>query len=119
MTKTTNRDYFTIIAKAPELSQEVRDWAISQIEKMDARNAARTSKPSKTALANAPLKAVILDYLKSNEGPFTESELGKVIDASHNKAGSLARQLVAEGLVSQVEVKIPKVGTRKAYTIAK
>ena len=115
---TNNREVLNAISNGT-MDEEIKDWAKSQLEKMDARNAKRTSKPSKTAVANAPLKEAIYNYLVENDGKFTEAELGAVIDTTHNKAGSLVRQLVAEGKVSVEEVKIPKVGKRKAYFIAR
>lgn len=115
---TNTREVLTAIVNGT-LDADIQEWAKGQIEKMDARNAKRTSKPSKVALANAPLKEVIYNYLMENDGKFTEAELGAVIESTHNKAGSLVRQLVAEGKVSVEDVKIPKVGKRKAYFIAK
>lgn len=115
---TNNREVLTAIANGT-VDTEIQEWAKGQIEKMDARNAKRTSQPSKTAVANAPLKEAIYNYLVENDGKFTEAELGAVVETTHNKAGSLVRQLVAEGKVSVEEVKIPKVGKRKAYFIAK
>lgn len=114
----TTRNYFEAIAEG-HMNDEIKAWAAGQIEKLDARNAKRAATPSKTAIANAPLKEAIFNYLSENEGKFTEAELGAVIESTHNKAGSLVRQLVAEGKVSVEEVKIPKVGKRKAYFIAR
>ena len=110
----TTRNYFEAIAEG-RMNDEIKAWAAGQIEKLDARNAKR----AKTAIANAPLKEAIFKYLSENDGKFTEAELGAVIESTHNKAGSLVRQLVAEGKVSVEEVKIPKVGKRKAYFIAR
>ena len=115
---TNNREVLNAIVNGT-MDADIQEWAKGQIEKMDARNAKRTSKPSKVAVANAPLKDAIYNYLMENDGKFTESELGAVIKSTHNKAGSLVRQLVAEGKVSVEEVKIPKVGKRKAYFVAK
>ena len=115
---TNNREVLNAISTGI-VDDDIKAWAKAQIEKMDARNAKRTSTPSKTAIANAPLKEAIFKYLSENDGKFTEAELGVVIDASHNKAGSLARQLVAEGKVSVEEVKIPKIGKRKAYFVSR
>ena len=114
----TTRNYFEAIAEG-RMNDEIKAWAAGQIEKLDARNAKRAATPSKTAIANAPLKEAIFKYLSENDGKFTEAELGAVIESTHNKAGSLVRQLVAEGKVSVEEVKIPKVGKRKAYFIAR
>lgn len=115
---TNNREVLNAISTGI-VDDDIKAWAKAQIEKMDARNAKRTSKPSKVAVANAPLKEAIYNYLVENDGKFTEAELGAVIESTHNKAGSLVRQLVAEGKVSVEEVKIPKVGKRKAYFVAK
>lgn len=118
MEKMTTRNYLEAIA-AGRTDDSIKEWAAAQIEKLDARNAARKEKPSKTAEANAPLKEAIFNYLSENEGKFTEAELGAVIGHSHNKAGSLVRQLVAEGRATVEEVKIPKVGKRKAYSVSR
>lgn len=115
---TNNREVLNAIVNGT-MNEEIQTWAKSQIDKMDARNAKRTSKPTKKAEVNAPLKDMLLAYLTENDGKFTESDLGKVIESTHNKAGSLVRQLVAEGKVQVEEVKIPKVGKRKAYFVAK
>ncbi len=117
-TTMTARQHYEAIANG-SISEATIEWAKAQIEKLDARNAKRASTPSKTAIANAPLKEAIYNYLVENDGKFTEAELGAVIEATHNKAGSLVRQLVAEGKVNVEEVKIPKVGKRKAYFISK
>lgn len=112
----TNREFFTAISEG-KLNDELMEFAKASIEKLDSRNAARNAKPSKTQLENAPIKEALLTYLTENSGAYTEGQLGEALDITHNKAGSLARQLVAEGKVKQSEVKIPKVGTRKVYSI--
>lgn len=116
--KMTTRDHLNAIING-NISTETVEWAKAQIVSLDKRNAKRAEKPSKTAVANAPLKEAIYNYLVENDGKFTEAELGSVIESTHNKAGSLVRQLVAEGKVSVEEIKIPKVGKRKAYFVAK
>lgn len=114
----TNRDHLNAIVNGI-ITADTQEWAKAQLQKMDSRNAKRAATPSKTALANAPLKEAILAYLTDNDGKFTEVELGTAVDTTHNKAGSLVRQLVAEGKVNVEEVKIPKVGKRKAYFVAR
>ena len=114
----TNREFYTAISEG-KLTDEIKEFAISAIEKMDARNEVRSSKPSKTQLENAPIKEALLKYLTENDGQFTEGDLGTALEITHNKAGALARQLVAEGKVTSAEVKLPKVGKRKVYSIVK
>ena len=113
----TNREFYTAISEG-KLTDEVKEFALNAIEKMDARNANRSNKPSKTQLENAPIKQALLDYLTANKGQFTEADLGSALGVTHNKAGALARQLVAEGKVTSAEAKFPKVGKRKVYSIA-
>ena len=123
----TNREFYhNVIAYACNGEDEINGVKASdliavaqeQIEKLDARNATRNSKPSKTQLENAPIKEALLNYLTTNGGQYTEAELGAALDITHNKAGALARQLVAEGKATSAEVKFPKVGKRKVYFIS-
>lgn len=114
----TNREFFSAIALGT-INEELIAHAEKAIQQMDATNAKRKEKPSKTQEANAPIKEALLTLLTNNPSSrYTEGELGTMLEISHNKAGSLARQLVAEGKVTSAEVKIAKVGKRKVYSIA-
>jgi hypothetical protein len=112
----TNREFYLAISTA-DVTDEIKQFALSAIEKLDARNASRSEKPSKTQLENAPIKEAIVKHLTECGSALTEADLGVAIGVSHNKAGSLARQLVAEGKLSVGEVKLPKVGKRKVYSV--
>ena len=112
----TNREFYTAITNG-NINDEVLAFAQTAIEKLDTKNANRASKPTKTQIANAPIKEALLNYLMENKGQYTEADLGMALDVTHNKAGALARQLVAEGKVASAEVKFPKVGKRKVYSI--
>lgn len=112
----TNREFYTAISEG-KLTDEIKEFAIAAIKKLDDRNATRSNKPTKAQLENAPIKEALLKYLTENEGKHTEGDLGTALGVTHNKAGALARQLVAEGKIASAEVKLPKVGKRKAYFI--
>lgn len=114
----TNREFFVSIS-AGKLTDECIAHATEALSKMDATNAKRKDKPSKVQEANAPIKQALIELLTANPTTkYTENELGVALDITHNKAGSLARQLVAEGKAVSAEVKIAKVGKRKVYSIA-
>lgn len=113
----TNREFFNAIIEG-KLTDEVKEFAEAARKKLDDRNANRSAKPSKTQLENAPIKQALLDYLTNNPGKYTEGDLGTALNITHNKAGALARQLVAEGKVVSAEIKIAKVGKRKVYSLA-
>ena len=125
----TNREFYTkvmeVMSKCADFEKlatdpirdEIFAHAEAEIKKLDNRNANRSAKPTKTQQENAPIKQALLDYLTANDGQHTEGDLGTALGITHNKAGALARQLVAEGKVTSAEVKLPKVGKRKVYSI--
>lgn len=113
----TNREFYVAIA-AGEMNDELKEFATTAIEKLDARNAARSSKPSKTAIANEPIKQAIIEFLQGKEpttAPDIAAGMGEGI--THNKVSALARQLVNAGILTVEEVKVPKKGKMKAYSV--
>ena len=115
----TNREFFVSISEG-KLTEDCVAHATEALAKMDAANAKRKDKPSGKQTENAPIKAALLTLLTENPNTqYTENELGTALEVTHNKAGSLARQLVAEGKAVSAEVKFPKVGKRKVYSLAK
>ncbi len=121
-TKMTSRDFFTAIASNEAVATDLRDYATEQIAKLDAKNAKRSSKPSKTQVANEPIKEAIVAYLTEKGTAETAPDIAVALSTeeaplTHNKIGSLCRQLVAEGVLSQGETKIPKRGTLKTYAV--
>lgn len=111
----TNREFFNAIIKA-NVNDELTKHATAELAKLDARNAKRSSKPSKTQLANEPIKARLLEILAVK--PMTASEIHEVdVDLSTQKISSLCRQLVEAGKLAVEEVKIPKKGKQKQYSL--
>ena len=111
----TNREFFNAVIKA-NVNDELTTHATVELEKLDKRNAQRSSKPSKTQLENEPIKARLLEILAVK--PMTASEIHEV-DAglSTQKISSLCRQLVEAGKLAVEDVKIPKKGKQKQYHI--
>lgn len=118
----TNREFFTAIANSANLSDELTTYANEQIVKLDMRNAARkakqSSKPSKTAIANEPIKATIMDFLNTLTEPMIAADIAENVDITTAKASAMLRQLVNDGKVVKSEVKIPKKGKTAAYAVA-
>lgn len=113
----TYREFYNAIANSTNASAELVEFATSAIEKLDAKNAKRASKPSKTAIANEPIKAQIVEFL-TGKAPMPASEIGVGCEISTNKASALCRQLVESGLLTRDTVKVPKKGEVKVYSIA-
>ena len=120
----TNREFLTAIANS-SLSDDLTTYAAEQIVKLDMRNAARKekqsskpSKPSKTAIENEPIKASIMEFLSVQSEPMIAADIAENLKITTAKASSLLTQLVKSGKVVKSEVKIPKKGKVKGYSIS-
>ena len=107
----TNREFFENVITMVE-DAEMQEKAKALIEALDRRNAKRAERPSKTALANEPIKAEIAKIL-TNE-PMLASEIAQKIEISTQKASALLRQMD----VNVTDVKVKGKGTQKGYFIA-
>ena len=112
----TTREFLNAVIEA-NISDELNDQAQAMIANLDKRNAKRASTPSKTAVANEPIKASIVD-LFVNGGNKTASEVAVALTITTQKASALLRQLVENGTLTSTEVKVPKKGKCKAYALA-
>lgn len=113
----TNREFFTAIASNATLPVELVEFATEAIAKLDKRNASRSSKPSKTAIANEPIKASIVEYVTAHANALA-SEIAVACEISTQKASTLCRQLVDDEVLTVCDVKVPKKGKLKAYSLA-
>ena len=111
----TTREFLNAIVSA-NLSDEMTEKANALIASLDKRNSARKAKPSKTAVANEPIKQAIVEYLTAN-GQKVASEIGEGLNISTQKASALCRQLVESGMLTVSDVKVAKKGTLKAYSV--
>ena len=111
----TNREFFTAITNGA-LTEDVVAHAQAALEKMDETNEKRKNKPSKTAEANAPIIASLTEALTAD--PQTAADLAIVVGISTQKASSLLRQIVAAGVAVATDIKVPKKGTCKGYSLA-
>lgn len=112
----TNREFYTAIMNGT-MTDEIKAHAAEAIAKLDERNQKRSSKPSKTQLENEPVKTAIIDYLTVHGGAVA-ADIAAEVDITTQKASALCRQLVEEGKLTVEEVKIPKKGKCKKYSVA-
>jgi predicted Rossmann fold nucleotide-binding protein DprA/Smf involved in DNA uptake len=111
----TNREFYTNIANGT-ITEDVIAHAAAQLVKMDEANEKRKNKPSKKATENAPILESITNALTTE--PAVAADIAAAVGISTQKASALLRQLVANGTAAQSEVKVPKKGTVKAYSLA-
>ena len=111
----TKREFLQAVIKETA-NEELRAYAENEITKLDERNHARSSKPSKTQLENEPIKAAIVEFLTGKDWTVA-SVVGEALEISTQKASALCRQLVDDNTLVETEVKIPKKGKQKAYMV--
>lgn len=95
---------------------ELKEFAKAEIVKLDERNASRSSKPTKAQIENEPIKEKILEVLSTGER-MVASAIAERLEISTQKASALCRQLVDSKQLKVEDVKIPKKGKQKAYSI--
>lgn len=106
-----SRDFYNFVLSNVS-DDSVKEFALHKLAQMDATNAKRVSKPSKRAIANEPIKAKILDIIGQG---CTASEIAPKLEISVQKASALLRQLVTDGTLTAIDVKVPKKGMVKFY----
>lgn len=110
----TTREFLNAVIEA-NISDELNDQAKAMVAALDKRNAKRASTPSKTAIANAPLKQAIVKLI--SEKNMTAPEVGVALEVSTQKASALLRQLCEDGVLTSEEIKVPKKGKMKSYSL--
>ena len=112
----TFRNLYNEIIANETMSEAAKEKAKNALIGLDKKNNSRSSKPSKTQIANEPIKAAILEKLNST--PITAADMGISLEITTSKASALLLQLVKDGKAEQTEIKISGKGKVKGYTLA-
>ena len=123
----TNREFYTAItAENATITSEMIEHATAQLAKLDATAEKRKGKVSKADQekrdANAALAAKVAAEVLTTEAK-TATDVAAILtemlgeEVKVQKASYLCRLAVEMGLAVQTDVKIPKKGTQKAYTV--
>lgn len=111
----TTREFLTAVI-ATANTDEMKDKAVALLAALDKKNESRKAKPSKVAVANEPIKKAIVEFITAN-GQKVASEIAEGMNITTQKASALCRQLVEDGVLKSEEVKVPKKGKVKAYSL--
>lgn len=114
--KYTVRDFLNSILANEAVSDIDKGMATAMLAKLDERNEKRKNTPSKAQVANEPVKAAILAYVGEHPSALA-SDIASACEISTQKASALCKQLVDGGAMSVKDVKVPKKGTMKAYSV--
>ena len=112
----TIREFYKAVA-ASNASDEIKTFATEALAKMDEKNEKRRNTPSKTQIANEPIKQAILEALATT--PRVASELATAMEVTTQKVSALCRTLIAEGKITETEIKVRGKGKVKQYSIVK
>lgn len=125
----TKREFFVKVA-AGEMTEELQAFAAEQLTKMDAQLEARKGKVSEREQAKrdaneALARRVVAEILGAEAKTATDiaAEMNALMPevlekpANAQKASAVMKKAMDLDLVVQSEVKIPKKGTQKAYTV--
>lgn len=110
----TNREFYTNIANGT-ITEAEKEFAAAAIEKLDAANAKQREKQAEKAKENEPIVAAILATLTND--PQTAADIGTAVGVTTAKASGQLRKLVAAGQVVAADIKVPKKGTVKGYSL--
>lgn len=113
----TQREFFAGIVEGTVVTAEQATFAVEAIAKLDKRNEKRAATPSKTAIANEPIKAKIVEFLEGRE--LTPANIiAEGVEITTQKASALCRQLVEAGTLVVADIKVAKKGKVKGYALA-
>ena len=111
----TTREFYEAIINGETVTAEMQEIARKGLAALEKKNEKAKEHRLEKKAADAPLIEKMLEVAKESK---LTSELAVACGISTPKASALARRLVEEGRLTETEVKVPKVGTRKAYKVA-
>lgn len=121
----TKREFLNAIANAENLSAELIEYAAHELETMNAMNERNRAKAAEKRAAKAeekePIRNAVMDAM-TNE-PQTATMLieaaGLTGEVKPQSIPSLLKEVIENGTVEKVDMKIPeKKGTQKGYKLA-
>ena len=114
----TNREFYTNIANG-NVTEAEKEFALAAIAKMDETNEKRKNKTSpKEAEKQAEMAALRESiFAVVTNDPQTEADIAAQVGVTGAKARAQLRKLVAEGKVVSADIKVPKKGTCKGYSL--
>ena len=114
--KYTARDFYKEIMATDGVSDKAKDYAKTEIIKLDERNEKRKATKSKDQIANEEIAKDILKALEN--GAMTSPDLAKVIGQTTQKTNGVAGEMVKSGELTKTKVKVKGKGELTQYAIA-
>ena len=112
----TARDFYKEIIATDGVSAKAKDYAKTEIIKLDERNEKRKATKSKDQIANESIAKDILEALKN--GAMTSPDLAKAIGQTTQKTNGVAGEMVKSGELTKTKVKVKGKGELTQYALA-
>jgi Fic family protein len=115
----TNREFYTNIANGT-ITEAEKEFALAAIAKLDATNEKRKNKTSPKDAEKQAEMAVLRESIFAviTNDPQTEADIAAQVGVTGAKARAQLRKLVDEGRVVSADIKVPKKGACKGYSLA-
>ena len=113
--KYTARDFYKEIMATDGVSAKAKDYAKTEIIKLDERNEKRKATKSKDQIANESIEKDILEALKG--GAMTSPDLAKAIGQTTQKTNGVAGEMVKSGELTKTKVKVKGKGELTLYAL--
>lgn len=118
----TKREFLMTIASTETVmvTDEMRSFAEYMLEQMEHEASKRKAKTAeKSAEKNAAFRQRILEIMKAEASEtFTTSEIAEALEVSVQKASAVLRGMVSDEVLNVADVKVPKKGKQKGYSLA-
>jgi uncharacterized membrane protein YheB (UPF0754 family) len=112
----TNREFYKAVIGA-NVSEELKEFAKSEIEKLDKKNEKRKNTQTKEQKANEGIKSQIVEFIKEN-GSSVASVIATGVGVSTQKASALCKLLCEDKVLVVSDIKVKNKGTLKQYALA-
>jgi hypothetical protein len=114
--KYTARDFYKEIMATDGVSDKAKDYAKTEIIKLDERNEKRKATKSKDQIANESIEKDILEALKG--GAMFSTALATAIGKTTPKINGVAGEMVKRGELVKTKEKVKGKGEQTKYALA-
>ena len=112
----TNREFYKAVIGS-NVSEELKEFAQGEIDKLDAKNEKRKNTQTKAQKENETVKVAIVDFIKEN-GASVASVIANGCGVSTQKASALCKLLCEDKVLVVSDIKVKNKGTLKQYALA-
>ena len=113
----TMREYYNAVKNLPNLPTALAEETDKALAKLDARNAAKNAKPTKTQVENEPIAKAIVEYL-TDKGEVLGTDIATALGLTTPKLNGVAGNLVKAEVLIKSKVKVKGKGEMTAYSLA-